>query len=129
MKSADSVIPCCVTCVVNDLVASFVELVTRRNATLRHIGCHARVISGYHWRPVYSGIVFSTVCIPLDVTTGTSNAKRGSFHICRYWNNKRLIIQKRQGGIFLMLSILDKHHYAQLLAKLKKCCRWRSEPP
>ena len=81
VKVADSVIPCCVTCVVNDLMSSFVELVPGRNSMLRHIDCLARVISGNYWSPVYSGIVFRPVCIPFDVTTGTSTAKRGSFHI------------------------------------------------
>ena len=82
-KHADFVISCCVAGVVGDLVPSLVESICSRDTIFGHERYHARIVSGNHWWPVYCRIVFSLVCIVFDVT-GASNAKRGSFHVCKY---------------------------------------------
>ena len=85
VKHTDFVVPCCVAGVVSDPVSSLVESIGGRHTVFDNTQYHARVISGYHWCPVYCGIVFSFVCVLFDVT-GASDAKGGSFHVCKYLN-------------------------------------------
>lgn len=92
-KRAEFVIPCCVAGVVSDPVSSLVESIYGRHTIFGHTRYHARVISGNHWCPVYCGIIVSPVCVTFDIT-GASNAKGGSFHVCKYLNisiNSRII--------------------------------------
>lgn len=75
MKFVNFVIFCSVICVVNDFMLFFIEFIIGRYIMLCYIGCYFRVISGYYWRLVYSGIVFGFVGVFFDVIVGIGNVK------------------------------------------------------